>query len=193
MRGPLAVRSFWHASATAQSLSAWPRALRWASNLTFPEGSTRRSDGVGLADQLLHLIVGVGSLITGLAGTGAITVPVVTGAYRRSELGLAGAAVAVSAVSEPEDMQADGADPVADAEQAGIGLEALSDQQVAAGLGGSDDPRARELGTDAGTAEALRQAATVEGALGRFDLIGGTAPRQVRAQLDAAATRLGIA
>ncbi len=60
---------------------------------------------VGLADQLLHLIVGVGSLVMGLAGTGAITVPVVTGAYRRSELGLAGAAVAVS---EPEDVPADG-------------------------------------------------------------------------------------
>jgi hypothetical protein len=75
---------------------------------------------VGLADQLLHLIVGVGSLIMGLAGTGAITVPVVTGAYRRSELGLAGAAI--PAVSEPQDVLADGTglegapEPVAEVE-----------------------------------------------------------------------------
>jgi hypothetical protein len=62
---------------------------------------------VGLADQLLHLVIGLGSLVMGLAGTGAITVPVVTGAYRRSELGLQAAsadsrpAAALSAVSAP--------------------------------------------------------------------------------------------
>jgi hypothetical protein len=55
---------------------------------------------VGLADQLLHLVVGVGSLVMGLAGTGAITVPVVTGAYQRSELGLAGGA-AVAGAADP--------------------------------------------------------------------------------------------
>jgi hypothetical protein len=64
---------------------------------------------VGLADQLLHLIVGVGSLVMGLAGTGAITVPVVTGAYRRSELGLAGVAGAAAGTdpgSAPEPAEA---------------------------------------------------------------------------------------
>ena len=39
---PVAVRSFWQASTTAQNLSAWPRALRSASKLTLPEGRTRR-------------------------------------------------------------------------------------------------------------------------------------------------------
>lgn len=60
---------------------------------------------VGLADQLLHLIVGVGSLVMGLAGSGTITVPVVTGAYRR-------AAAAPAAPAEPaastEDPSTDG-------------------------------------------------------------------------------------
>jgi hypothetical protein len=41
-RGRPSCRSFWQASATAHNLSAWPRALRSASKLTFPEGSTRR-------------------------------------------------------------------------------------------------------------------------------------------------------
>jgi hypothetical protein len=39
---------------------------------------------VGLADQLLHLIVGLGSLVMGLAGSGTVNVPLVTGAYRRA-------------------------------------------------------------------------------------------------------------
>ncbi|MEZ4596591.1 MAG: hypothetical protein R3C32_06945 [Chloroflexota bacterium] len=41
---------------------------------------------VGLGDQLLHLVVGLGSLVMGLAGSGVVNVPVVTGAYRRASV-----------------------------------------------------------------------------------------------------------
>jgi hypothetical protein len=71
---------------------------------------------VGLADQLLHLVVGLGSLVMGLAGTGTIVVPVVTGAYRRSALGL-GAGTAASepeALIAPEEADADGVEPAVD-------------------------------------------------------------------------------
>lgn len=56
---------------------------------------------VGVTDQLLHLIVGLGSLLVGLAGTGTIVVPVVTGAYRRGELTSGAGSAAVTVPVEP--------------------------------------------------------------------------------------------
>jgi argininosuccinate lyase len=81
---------------------------------------------------------------------------------------------------------------VADAESEGTGLEELSDAQVATALAASEDPRAHELAQDPAVANALRGAASVDGALARFDVIGGTAPARVSAELGAAASRLGI-
>jgi hypothetical protein len=91
---------------------------------------------VGLADQLLHLVVGLGSLVMGLAGTGTIVVPVVTGAYRRSELGLpAGAA----ATAEPE---------------ADAGAAATAEPEADAGAAATAEPEAAptlELGLETST------------------------------------------
>jgi hypothetical protein len=55
---------------------------------------------VSLADQLLHLVVGLGCLLMGLAGTGTIEVPIVTGAYRRAAA--ASVPAGQAAVPEPD-------------------------------------------------------------------------------------------
>jgi hypothetical protein len=78
---------------------------------------------VGLSDQLLHLIVGVGSLVTGLAGTGTINVPVVTGAYRRSELGLGGGSAGADAVEAPTPESPEPASEPVEAMPEPLGLE----------------------------------------------------------------------
>lgn len=85
---------------------------------------------VGLADQLLHLIVGLGSLVMGLAGTGAIVVPVVTGAYRRSELGLPASA---ASAAEPDD--AAGAEVAIDAEEVAEALPEVLPEALPEPLG----------------------------------------------------------
>jgi argininosuccinate lyase len=77
------------------------------------------------------------------------------------------------------------------AEAAAKTLDGLSDEDVAAALTDSADERAMELARDPGIGERLRRAATIDGALARSDVIGGTAPDRVRAQLDAALQRLG--
>jgi len=82
---------------------------------------------------------------------------------------------------------------VAAAEAAGVGLDAVSDEAVVGALTAAEDPAAQGLASDPGTADALRAAATVEGALARFDVIGGTAPGRVAAELQAAEGRLGLA
>jgi argininosuccinate lyase len=82
---------------------------------------------------------------------------------------------------------------VASAEAAGVGLDAVRDEAVVAALAAAADPLAQELATDGSMGVTLRAAASVEGALARFDVIGGTAPRRVAAELAAAEARLGLA
>ena len=81
---------------------------------------------------------------------------------------------------------------VAGAEDSGIELTELDDAVIAAVLAASDDAVATGLATDADVAGVLRDSARLESALARPDVIGGTAPARVHAELAAAATRLGI-
>jgi argininosuccinate lyase len=81
---------------------------------------------------------------------------------------------------------------VARAEATGAGLSDLADADILEGLSRSADPAAVELARTPGSAEELRAAATLEHALGRPDVVGGTAPRRVHAELLAAAARLGL-
>ncbi|MFN8622694.1 MAG: argininosuccinate lyase [Chloroflexota bacterium] len=76
------------------------------------------------------------------------------------------------------------------ADAGGVELSGVTDAEVAAALGASDDPRARALAADPGIPDRLRGAATVAGALARCDVIGGTAPARVAAELDAHEARL---
>jgi argininosuccinate lyase len=78
------------------------------------------------------------------------------------------------------------------AEAAGVDLASLDDQALSAALAESDDPVAAELAAESAIGETLRAAATIEGALGRCDVAGGTAPGRVRAELESAARRLRI-
>jgi copper chaperone CopZ len=59
-------------------------------------------------------------------------------------------------------------------------------------LSASADPAAVVLASEAGTATHLRDAAGLEAALARPDVIGGTAPVRVHAELASAARRLGL-
>jgi argininosuccinate lyase len=79
------------------------------------------------------------------------------------------------------------------AEAAGVTLDQVSDAMVATALGASDDEQAQALALDDAVPELLRAAATVDGALARCDVIGGTAPARVHAELAAHEGRLGIA
>lgn len=81
---------------------------------------------------------------------------------------------------------------VARAEGSGVELTELADADVRAALTGSADTQAQALAEDEGVAERLREAARLESALARPDVIGGTAPRRVAAELRAAAERLGL-
>jgi argininosuccinate lyase len=81
---------------------------------------------------------------------------------------------------------------VAEAERAGVALDALDDATIAATLAASDDAVAAALGADAAVAAALREAAALEGAMAACDVTGGTAPRRVAAALAAARKRLGV-
>ncbi|HEY6570212.1 MAG TPA: argininosuccinate lyase [Candidatus Limnocylindrales bacterium] len=70
-------------------------------------------------------------------------------------------------------------------------LAALPVEAYRAALDGSDDPVARGLAREKGVAAALREAATVEGALAAADVTGGTAPERVALALADARARLG--
>ena len=70
-------------------------------------------------------------------------------------------------------------------------LAALPVEAYRAALDGSDDPVARGLAREKGVAAALREAATVEGALAAADVTGGTAPERVAQALADAKARLG--
>ncbi len=82
---------------------------------------------------------------------------------------------------------------VARAEEIGVELTGLADGDIRAALLASADPVAAVLGSLPAIADALRAAATIEHALARPDVIGGTAPGRVQAELKAAARRLDIA
>jgi argininosuccinate lyase len=79
---------------------------------------------------------------------------------------------------------------VANAEREGIGLDKLSDEAITTRLGEADDETARALAKDEGIGQALRDAASIEGALVSADVIGGTAPGRVAEALRAARDRL---
>ena len=79
---------------------------------------------------------------------------------------------------------------VAQAEEAGVGLEEVPDAMVGLALGASGDPIASALAAEPGMGDALRSAASLEKALASCDVIGGTAPARVRAALAAARQRL---
>ena len=79
---------------------------------------------------------------------------------------------------------------VAQADEAGLRLDAIPDAMVGLALGASGDPTAGALAADPGIGDALRSAASVDGALASCDVIGGTAPARVQAALLAARDRL---
>jgi argininosuccinate lyase len=82
---------------------------------------------------------------------------------------------------------------VARAESSGVDLDSVADRDIREALRASADPVAVGLGSLPGIADELRAAATLENALGRPDVVGGTAPGRVQAELDAAAHRLDLA
>jgi argininosuccinate lyase len=78
------------------------------------------------------------------------------------------------------------------AETRGVTLARLEEADIADALAASDDPAARDLARDPATHAGLLAAASISAALARPDVIGGTAPARVAAELAAAARRLGI-
>lgn len=81
---------------------------------------------------------------------------------------------------------------VAAAEARGVELTELPDADIAEVLAESADAIAAGAASDPEVAAELRTAAKLENALARPDVIGGTAPVRVHAELAAAAERLGI-
>jgi argininosuccinate lyase len=79
---------------------------------------------------------------------------------------------------------------VAQAEEAGLGLEQVPDSMIGLALGASGDPSAQALAADEVIGDFLRGAASVDGALASCDVIGGTAPTRVADALAAARKRL---
>jgi argininosuccinate lyase len=79
---------------------------------------------------------------------------------------------------------------VAQAEAAGVGLDAIPDSMIGLALGASGDAAAGALAADPGAGDDLRAAASLDGALASCDVIGGTAPNRVAAALAAARARL---
>jgi argininosuccinate lyase len=79
---------------------------------------------------------------------------------------------------------------VAQAEGEGLGLDEVPDSMVGLALGASGDPGAAALAAEPGIGDALREAASLDGALASCDVTGGTAPARVDAALTAARARL---
>jgi argininosuccinate lyase len=79
---------------------------------------------------------------------------------------------------------------VAQAEEAGVRLDEVPDSMIGLALGASGDPGAQGLAADETIGDTLRGAASVDGALGSCDVIGGTAPTRVAEALAAARRRL---
>jgi argininosuccinate lyase len=78
------------------------------------------------------------------------------------------------------------------AEELGMPLEALEDAEIHGALGDSEDAVARTVAQRPDIAGNLRAAMSVDAALARPDVIGGTAPARVAAELALAASRLGL-
>jgi hypothetical protein len=79
---------------------------------------------------------------------------------------------------------------VAQAEEAGLRLDEVPDPMIGLALGASGDAGAQALAADETIGDALRGAASVDGALASCDVIGGTAPTRVAEALGAARRRL---
>jgi len=79
---------------------------------------------------------------------------------------------------------------VAEAEQAGLGLDQIPDSMAASALRASEDAGAVALADEPGIGDELRVAASLDGALASCDVIGGTAPGRVAAALASARSRL---
>jgi argininosuccinate lyase len=80
---------------------------------------------------------------------------------------------------------------VAQAEEAGLGLDEVPDAMLGLALGAAGDETARSLAQEPGIGDALRIAAGIDGALASCDVIGGTAPARVAEALARARERLG--
>jgi argininosuccinate lyase len=80
---------------------------------------------------------------------------------------------------------------VAQAEEAGLALDATPDSMIGMALGAAGDEGARALAADGGIGEELRAAAGIDGALASCDVIGGTAPSRVAHALASTRARLG--
>jgi argininosuccinate lyase len=81
---------------------------------------------------------------------------------------------------------------VAASEEDRTALDAIADATVRDSLAASEDEVARALAQDPGIGARLRAAAGLDGALARCDVVGGTAPGRVQAELEAASARLGL-
>ena len=79
---------------------------------------------------------------------------------------------------------------VAQAEEAGVGLDAIPDSMIGLALGASDDKAAAELAREPRLGDDIRAAASIDGALASCDVTGGTAPNRVATALAAARARL---
>lgn len=79
---------------------------------------------------------------------------------------------------------------VAQAEEAGLGLDEIPDAMLGLALGASGDATASALAGEPGIGEALRASASLDGALASCDVVGGTAPARVAQALAAARARL---
>ncbi len=79
---------------------------------------------------------------------------------------------------------------VAQAEAAGVPLDAVEDGMIGMALGASGDADVAALAAEPGIGDALRAAASIDGALASCDVTGGTAPARVRAALSEVRARL---
>jgi len=79
---------------------------------------------------------------------------------------------------------------VAQAEAAGVGLDEIPDSMLGLAIGASGDATASSLAAEPGLGDALRAAASLDGALASCDVLGGTAPTRVAIALAAVRVRL---
>jgi argininosuccinate lyase len=79
---------------------------------------------------------------------------------------------------------------VAQAEAAGVRLDEVPDAMIGLALGAARDDSVAAVAADPELGDALRAAASIDGALASCDVIGGTAPGRVAAALRAARARL---
>jgi argininosuccinate lyase len=78
------------------------------------------------------------------------------------------------------------------AEERGVALRDLDDAAIRGALAESDDDGARTLAARPDLPALLRDALSIDAALARPDVIGGTAPGRVASELARAEARLGV-